>query len=303
MPKFPLIGPSYTSQSVNADCQTTMNLYPEQIESGAGNNQIVLYPTPGLKGFTDLTPVVPDLLQPEIVDVNQYGWDTAGGSNSGNSRINVPVLTATIQPGDILFLLFNATVGPGKPYNPILTITAPSLLAGSFTRLGDPYYDLGLLAIPNEFRFFQVFYAVAENSVPSTTLLVNLNLTSIAFNNFDMGGAFLLVRNILALDQLTSLISPSASISAPAITTTVPRFVFTFFGSNEALSTPHPDPTIYHFFTPGSSGMAAIAAFFILDPMLGTIYTAPAGVYSPAWAKAGSFLAVALNVSFSIKPA
>ena len=54
MAKFPLIGPSYTSQSVNADCQSTINLYPEVIESGAGNSQIVLYPAPGTKQFVEI---------------------------------------------------------------------------------------------------------------------------------------------------------------------------------------------------------------------------------------------------------
>jgi hypothetical protein len=210
-----------------------------------------------------------------------------------------------IQPGDILFLLFNATVGPGKPYNQITSVTAPAMLAGNFTQLGTPpYYDLGLLAIPNEFRFFQVFYAVAQNSVPATTLLANFNMNSASFGNFDMGGAVMLVRNILALDQFSnSTIVNTTPISAPAITTTLPRFVFTFFATNEALATPHPDPTIYHFFTGGSSNMAAIAAFFILDPMLGTIYTAPPGIYSPAWAQVPGFLAVALNASFSIRSA
>lgn len=54
-PRFGIVGPSYTSQSVNADAQQTMNWYPEQIESGAGNAPIVLYPTPGLKVFANLT--------------------------------------------------------------------------------------------------------------------------------------------------------------------------------------------------------------------------------------------------------
>ena len=54
-PRFGIVGPSYTSQSVNADAQQTMNWYPEQVESGAGNAPIVLYPTPGLKVFANLT--------------------------------------------------------------------------------------------------------------------------------------------------------------------------------------------------------------------------------------------------------
>ena len=49
MPRFGLCGPSYASQSLNADAQITMNLYPEIDESGAGNAPIMLYPTPGLK--------------------------------------------------------------------------------------------------------------------------------------------------------------------------------------------------------------------------------------------------------------
>jgi hypothetical protein len=542
MPKFPLIGPSYTSQSVNADCQTTMNLYPEQIESGAGNNQIVLYPAPGTKEFVDLTPIVPPpsgpcptpfatplghltgivvedtlsttitvagslvpvhtgdtmflalytiptgtpvtdidiisivdqtygaiwsqlgatqtfqvggspdpsntanfqlftaiapvdffgnvnllityngtshnhgtfgqfvyvnlgafqvvngdtetgsnptgppvtgsasknfiisffspaevnsihaaspfftlttgsvsaavyhdpvsgfyagdagtytpqwnagvsvvaavinavyaaeggcgsppptLLQPEIVGAGEYNWDLAGGTIVGGTRINVPVITGPIQPGDILFLLFNVTVGPGQPYNPITTITAPMMLAGNFTQLGAAYYDLGALAIPNEFRFFQVFYAIAQNSVAATTLLINLTPGA-----NDMGGSIMLVRNILALDQLSSTIVATPSVAAPPIVAPAPRFVFSFFASNEALTTPHPDSTIYHFFTGGTSGMAGIVSFFTLDPMLGTLYTAPPGTYSPTWAKiADGFLAAALNVSFSIKPA
>ena len=46
-----LAGGSYTSQSVNADAQKTVNLYVERIESGDGVSDAVLYPTPGLKKF------------------------------------------------------------------------------------------------------------------------------------------------------------------------------------------------------------------------------------------------------------
>jgi uncharacterized repeat protein (TIGR01451 family) len=36
---------------VNAEAQRTVNLYPERIESGDGNSDVVLYPSPGLKKF------------------------------------------------------------------------------------------------------------------------------------------------------------------------------------------------------------------------------------------------------------
>jgi hypothetical protein len=52
MAKFGLVGPSYQSQSVNADCQKTANLYVEKDESGAGKSPFQLYPTPGLSLFS-----------------------------------------------------------------------------------------------------------------------------------------------------------------------------------------------------------------------------------------------------------
>jgi hypothetical protein len=48
MARFALIGPSYSSQSPNADYQQSRNWYPEIIESGQGKSGIALYPTPGL---------------------------------------------------------------------------------------------------------------------------------------------------------------------------------------------------------------------------------------------------------------
>ena len=38
---------SYSSQSLNADCERTVNFYPEQMESAGGKSQAVLYPCPG----------------------------------------------------------------------------------------------------------------------------------------------------------------------------------------------------------------------------------------------------------------
>lgn len=47
--KFNLIGPSYKSQSVNADTQFSMNWYPEVLERGGGKTKMALYPAPGLE--------------------------------------------------------------------------------------------------------------------------------------------------------------------------------------------------------------------------------------------------------------
>lgn len=54
MSRIGLVGPSYTSQSPNADCQMCMNWYVEKIESDAGKSGHALYSTPGLKKWYDL---------------------------------------------------------------------------------------------------------------------------------------------------------------------------------------------------------------------------------------------------------
>lgn len=50
-------GPSYTSQSLNAECQTCLNLYPEAIETKSG--YYAMYPTPGKRLAYDLGPIGP----------------------------------------------------------------------------------------------------------------------------------------------------------------------------------------------------------------------------------------------------
>lgn len=56
MPRIPLVGPSYTSRSVVAAAQQTMNLYPEKVEEPSESAQSVLYGRPGLKFFAQLSP-------------------------------------------------------------------------------------------------------------------------------------------------------------------------------------------------------------------------------------------------------
>jgi hypothetical protein len=51
--KVPIIGGSYTSQSLNAAADRSMNLYPEIIEQEE-DNRIVLYPAPGTRLFCDM---------------------------------------------------------------------------------------------------------------------------------------------------------------------------------------------------------------------------------------------------------
>jgi hypothetical protein len=55
--KISLAGPSYTSGSVNAAVQQTMNLVPELIEVPNEPVKMVLYGRPGIKFFTALSPI------------------------------------------------------------------------------------------------------------------------------------------------------------------------------------------------------------------------------------------------------
>jgi hypothetical protein len=53
MARFDFCGGSYTVQSVNADAQKCVNLYPEVNELGTGRSKVTLMPTPGLAAITD----------------------------------------------------------------------------------------------------------------------------------------------------------------------------------------------------------------------------------------------------------
>ena len=87
MPRFGLCGPAYTSQSVNADAQSCVNLYLEAIESQAGNAPLVLYSTPGTKKFVDLARAV----SPQVNGIGAFEtFDFGGGTGTA---VTTPSLT------------------------------------------------------------------------------------------------------------------------------------------------------------------------------------------------------------------
>jgi len=69
---FPqLVGKDYTPLSSKADCQTLWNLYRETIQSGDGDNDHVLYKTPGIK--TQQTPAIGS--HRGTLELNDYLFD------------------------------------------------------------------------------------------------------------------------------------------------------------------------------------------------------------------------------------
>src|ERR1700690_2274057 len=52
MSRFGFCSGSYTLQSVNADCQSAINLFPQNDESGLGKSAVILLPTAGTSLFS-----------------------------------------------------------------------------------------------------------------------------------------------------------------------------------------------------------------------------------------------------------
>ena len=113
MARFGLIGGNYKSQSPNADCEQTVNWYPEKIESPDGKSAMALYPCPGISLFASLTdaPIRAFLL------INGRMFTIAGGTTIDNtSGAPQVILTNNAQAwnGDFTFTGSNAlSLGAG----------------------------------------------------------------------------------------------------------------------------------------------------------------------------------------------
>lgn len=86
MARFGFVGPSYSSQSLNADAQKTLNWYVEQIESGQGKSAMAMYPTPGLALFCALG------------GASRGAWDEAVAYNTGDTVTYVGGTYMAIAP-------------------------------------------------------------------------------------------------------------------------------------------------------------------------------------------------------------
>lgn len=80
MARFGFVGPTYSSQSVIADCQRCMNWYPEAIESGQGKSQMALYPTPGSALFAAIAKPVRGCLKVNAGPAGEIAFFVGGGN-------------------------------------------------------------------------------------------------------------------------------------------------------------------------------------------------------------------------------
>lgn len=296
MPKWPLIGASYTSQSVNADCQSTINLYPEQIESGAGNNQIVLYPAPGTKSFVDLTPPAP----PEVLNPDIYNSITIplGGIQSGNDFVGTP-----FQPGpaaivgDVALVAFYMLLVPN--------IHVPTSL--DMTYLGTPIGTMTLVEAPLTF---------SSGVNLSALVLYRCNITlpfpagafiafTAHFNGPTLGSDFRMswstIHNLTTFDQSSSSTQAgSTTFVAPPLTTALSEFVFSYC----LLSLRHSEQAVLPFFKFTNDFLGAGDAYTIFNGFGQSFVAAPPGTYQPQWTSSGGTADSAIiNAAFHLVPA
>lgn len=181
------VGPTYESRSINADCQRSVNLFPEVIESGSGKARMVLYGTPGLIAFTTLpsSPI-------RGIWVNEYRLFVAAGNriyevfSNGtytllgtidNSPLNL--FGATIQNTPVLMYpnggqLF--IVSAGKAYchtgvqliEPVFTDTTEPVTAATGTFL-DGYFIAQDSFTNKQFHWSELYNGLAWDPLDYAT--------------------------------------------------------------------------------------------------------------------------------------
>jgi hypothetical protein len=164
MARFGLIGPSYSSQSLNADCQVTMNWYTEILEQVNGKSAMVLYPTPGESVFAAL-PGQPVRGQCEIngrafaVSGTNFCEVFANGTFSviaqtGNDLSNVymvasPQQLVIVSAGNLYVYWLQTTTGGTNPQ-----------VAGTFKKIPNTNFTLpgGSIGIPQQVEYIDGFF-------------------------------------------------------------------------------------------------------------------------------------------------
>jgi len=280
VPKFPLVGPSYTSQSVNADCQSTINLYPERIESGEGNANIVLYPSPGTKVFVDLPapPLPPSAFrEPSVFNTIQIPFT---GSESGNTLTTSFVPGGGIDPthgdlqfGDIAIMSFEQNMNPNP--NTVASVVMSYLgnSIGTFFQIG-PTLNIG----GPTGKALGLFYCQIQIPVSRAgTINVAINYSGLIQN----ANAFMrwtTIRNLTTIDQVSSavILAPPVFAGTPITISQVEMvlgYIITYLGNSTGTTAQSP----LVFFTPPGYGGATIQ-----DPMTFSYKCLP-GTYTPTW--------------------
>lgn len=161
--KFGLVGPSYSLDSISAECQRTMNWIPEIIESGAGRGQMRLCASPGTKVFATLAGnVVRGLAEynGRLFAVDDVGLSEvmSGGAVVAKGNMPTDALPASMAVGPLQ--LFIVTGGQGWCYDFAADTLTVGLDPGTPGYIGDlsqcGYADGYYIALLANSQIFQI---------------------------------------------------------------------------------------------------------------------------------------------------
>ncbi len=181
MSRLGFCGGTYTSQSVNADAQECINLYPEKVESEMGVSAMTLYSTPGLSlfnnpggnqvrgNFTITTgpsagrtfKVVDATLYEELANGNIAGLGNVGNDGSPVSFAACPQQLTVVSAGNLY------------SYQ-LATQILPNRVAGAFGQIVGPWAPATVTEVVFIDSFFFLLVAssqtvYASNSFDATT--------------------------------------------------------------------------------------------------------------------------------------
>jgi hypothetical protein len=167
MPPFGFVGPSYSSQSPNFAFMQAMNWYPESSEKQAATSPIALYPTGGLKLFSDLvdSPVRGEITVNDrsfsVAGSRFYEVDPAGTKTQWGIVVNDSKIVS-LAGGTTQILIASA----GVPYvfdfstNTFTALPGGTLLGPvSFVGYIDGFF-IALLTNSNQFQWSQLLNAL-----------------------------------------------------------------------------------------------------------------------------------------------
>jgi hypothetical protein len=286
MSRVKLAGGSYTSQSVNADAQRTVNLYPERIESGDGNSDVVLYPSPGLKKFLSLVPPVPPPAQPSIA----FGTGSmlAGASTLTSVILTDPELNFLAGPCTILLPITTEWDGPVDGTQPRQVTSVTDLLGNAYTSIvpPTPYQQ----AVTGRTLFnFQLWAVTIPAGTPSTPPAYGVTIN---FNRARSPSGYdgLAFASLVGFTHCASIESHSSITSALAATNPGGLSVTTT-GNRVIVAIATINTTAIPAFVPAGTYIQC-AEFIVVNfanvivAPYGTnnfLITSPAGTYAPSW--------------------
>lgn len=193
MAEISICGPSYSSQSPNADDQMCLNRYPEIIESGQGVSRIVLYPTPGIKTFCTLSdgPVrgqCKSELRSFAVGGSIFSEILSDGTKADYSPIANDGLPVSMAVGETQILIASAGLCYVFDLN---ANTLNQIPVGTLNNVSKVAYCMGFyIALFNNSHTFQASAVLDATSWPplsvSTTNVFSDNLLAVLVDHLEV---------------------------------------------------------------------------------------------------------------------